>query len=250
MNAFRFFRTSTRNFTRNQKTQNALGTKQWWKFGVATTIVVGAGLYSFTGSSLAEEQKAPYTLPKLPYPKDGLEPHISKETVEYHYEKHHRGYVDKLNDIAKGTSLAEKTIEQIILTEKGKPTNLAGQIWNHTFYWNSMSSKGGGKPSGKLLKAIEESFGSYDEFRKQFTNVATNHFGSGWAWLVREKNSNKLSIVETHDAGNPLTQDKQPLLTCDVWEHAYYIDKRNNRGAYIESWWNLVDWEAVEKRLK
>jgi len=212
-------------------------------------FVVGAGLLLFANSSVAEEAKDPYTLPKLPYQKNSLEPHISKETLEYHYEKHHRGYVVKLNELAKGTSLAKKSIEEIILTEKGKPFNLAAQIWNHTFYWECMAPSAGGKPTGKLLKAIEESFGSYDQFCQQFNNVAANHFGSGWAWLVREKESNKLSIIDTHDAGNPLTQDKLPLLTCDVWEHAYYIDKRNDRGAYIAAWWNVVDWAAVEKRL-
>eukprot|EP01122_Echinamoeba_exundans_P006477 TRINITY_DN1833_c1_g1_i1.p1 TRINITY_DN1833_c1_g1~~TRINITY_DN1833_c1_g1_i1.p1 ORF type:complete len:214 (+),score=63.18 TRINITY_DN1833_c1_g1_i1:66-644(+) len=189
-----------------------------------------------------------FVLPPLPYAKDALAPHISAETVEFHYEKHHRGYVVKLNELAQGTDLAKKSLEEVVKTEKGKPFNLGAQIWNHTFYWNGMKANGGGAPTGKLLEAINKSFGSFDEFKKQFTDAAVNHFGSGWAWLVRDEN-NHLSIWQGHDAENPATHGKVPVLTCDVWEHAYYIDYRNNRAAYVAAWWNLVNWEFAEKNL-
>jgi len=189
-----------------------------------------------------------FTLPPLPYPKDALAPHISQETVEFHYEKHHRGYVVKLNQLTENTDLAKKTLEDLVTTEKGKIFNLAAQTWNHTFYWNSLTANGGGEPKGKLADAINKSFGSFQVFKTKFTEEAVNHFGSGWVWLVRD-GTNNLSIVSTHDAGCPITEGKHPLVTCDVWEHAYYIDHRNNRAAYIEAWWKLVNWEFAEKNL-
>ena len=191
-----------------------------------------------------------FKLPPLPWEKDSLNPHISPETIEYHYGKHHAGYVSKLNAaVASNKNLEGKTLEDLIKSEKGKVFNLAAQTYNHTFYWNSLAPKAGGKPSGKIGKAIDDSFGSFDQFKKLFNEKASLHFGSGWAWLVREKDSNKLSVVDTHDAGCPLVDGKVPVLTCDVWEHAYYVDYRNDRGKYLESWWNLVNWKFAESNL-
>jgi len=191
-----------------------------------------------------------FSLPPLPYAKNALEPHISAETVEFHYEKHHRGYVTKLNALAKGTPLEKKSLVDVVLTETGKPFNLGAQIWNHTFYWDGMTAaSSSGKPAGALLKAIEDTFGSFDKFKTEFNDKAANHFGSGWAWLAKEKGTGKLVIVDTHDAGTPLTGGHTPLLTCDVWEHAYYIDKRHDRAGYIAAWWNVVNWTKVSERF-
>eukprot|EP01125_Pyxidicula_operculata_P012401 TRINITY_DN4072_c0_g1_i2.p1 TRINITY_DN4072_c0_g1~~TRINITY_DN4072_c0_g1_i2.p1 ORF type:complete len:238 (-),score=40.05 TRINITY_DN4072_c0_g1_i2:80-793(-) len=217
---------------------------RWGGLLVASSVAVGAAM--FYPVALAKEA---FVLAPLPYAKNALEPHISAETIEFHYEKHHRGYLTKLNAMAAGTPLESQTLEQIILTDKSKAFNLAAQIWNHTFYWESMSPNGGGIPTGKLAEEINNSFGSFENFKNSFNVSASGHFGSGWTWLVRDKTTNKLSIVETHDAGNPIVDGKVPLLTCDVWEHAYYIDKRNDRVSYINAWWNVVDWKAVEKRL-
>ena len=187
----------------------------------------------------------------LPYEKDALAPHLSKETLEFHYEKHHKGYVTKLNALRNDDAeLSKKTVEQIVLEGEGaKGFNLAAQIWNHNFYWKSMSPKGGNKPTGKIADLINESFGSFEKFQEQFSAAAGGHFGSGWAWLVRDDN-NKLSIVQTHDAKNPLNQGLTPVLTCDVWEHAFYIDYRNDKAAYVKAWWNLVNWEFANSNLK
>ena len=190
-----------------------------------------------------------FTVEPLPYAKDALAPHISAETLEFHYEKHHKGYLTKLNEIAAtNKDVASKSLEELVKTEKGKVFNLAAQVWNHTFYWKSMSPNGGGVPSGRIGAAIDKSFGSFDNFKKQFNDAAANHFGSGWAWLVRD-DQNNLKIVDTHDAGNPLTQGQTPVLTCDVWEHAYYIDYRNARPTYLESWWKVVNWQFAESNL-
>jgi Fe-Mn family superoxide dismutase len=191
----------------------------------------------------------PFQLPPLPYAQDALAPHISAETLAFHYGKHHAGYVTKLNAMVAGTEDAKKSLEEII-KEKGKPFNMAAQTWNHTFYWQSMSPRGGGAPSGEVHEAIVASFGSFDKFKEKFTEAAAGHFGSGWAWLVREPNSNKLEIVQGHDAGNPLTEGKVPIINCDVWEHSYYIDYRNDRAKYLTAWWNLVNWEFAAKNLK
>jgi len=194
---------------------------------------------------------AHFTLPPLPYAEDALAPHISAETVRFHYGKHHQGYVTKLNTFVAGRpDLLNKTLEEVVLTEKeAKIFNPAAQTWNHTFYWNSMSPRGGGAPSGKINEAISASFGSVDKFKEQFTEVAAGHFGSGWAWLVQDKEG-KLKVVGTHDAATPITDGLNPIITCDVWEHAYYIDYRNERPRYINSWWSTVNWEFAEKNLK
>eukprot|EP01097_Dermamoeba_algensis_P007975 TRINITY_DN515_c0_g1_i3.p1 TRINITY_DN515_c0_g1~~TRINITY_DN515_c0_g1_i3.p1 ORF type:complete len:200 (+),score=64.40 TRINITY_DN515_c0_g1_i3:63-662(+) len=190
-----------------------------------------------------------YELPPLPYAKNALAPHLSEETLNFHYEKHHRGYVNKLNQLAaEKPAWAGKSYEELIKTESGVVFNQAAQIWNHTFYWKSLSPNGGGAPTGKVAELINEAFGSFDAFKEKFSAAASGHFGSGWAWLVRDDN-NKLQIVSTHDAGNPIKDGHIPVLTCDVWEHAYYIDFRNDRPKYIATWWNLVNWEFANSNL-
>jgi len=197
----------------------------------------------------------PFVLEKLPWEKDAFSKRgISKETIEYHYDKHHGGYVKKLNLLAKDdANLANKTIVEIIKQGKGSPFNLAAQIWNHTFYWNCMS------PHERCNKidnfktihqAITKRFKSVDEFQKEFTTRATNHFGSGWVWLVYDANKNSLEIVDGHDAHTPLKDDLICLLTIDVWEHAYYIDYRNDRAAYINTFWKLINWDFVNAKLE
>ena len=193
-----------------------------------------------------------FTLPSLPYAMNALEPHISKETLEFHYGKHHKTYVDNLNKFAEqDKTLQGKSIEDIIKSAPTGPVfNNAAQIWNHTFYWNSMSPNGGGKPTGELATAIEQDFGSFEEFKKQFSAKAVSAFGSGWAFLVKDS-QNKLKIVECHDAMTPLKDGSgKPILTCDVWEHAYYIDVRNARAKYVESWWNVVNWEFASNNYR
>jgi superoxide dismutase, Fe-Mn family len=185
-----------------------------------------------------------HTLPELPYPMDALEPHISRETLEYHYGKHHRTYVEKLNGLVDGTEFADASLEVIIRRSSGGVFNNAAQVWNHTFYWHCLAPSGGGAPGGELAKAIDRDFGSFDEFRKQFSDKAATLFGSGWAWLVKQPNG-KLAIVQTGNAETPLTGKDVPLLTCDVWEHAYYIDYRNARPKYLEAFWQLVNWDFV-----
>lgn len=189
-----------------------------------------------------------FTLPAFPFAQDALEPHISKTTIEFHYGKHHQTYVDNLNKLIIGTEFENSTLEEIVLKSSGGIFNNAAQVWNHTFYWNCLTPKSNLKPEGKLLDAIEKEFGNYEEFKEKFTNSAVTLFGSGWAWLVKNKEG-KLEIVQTSNAENPIRQDKTPLLVCDVWEHAYYIDKQNRRPAYLESFWNLVDWKKVEERF-
>jgi Fe-Mn family superoxide dismutase len=190
-----------------------------------------------------------FSLPSLPYELDALEPHISKETLEYHYGKHHKAYVDKLNTLIQSeTQYQNKSLEEIILHSSGPVFNNAAQIWNHTFYWHCLSPKGGKKPEGALAKAIDESFGSFDQFKEQFTNAAINTFGSGWAWLVKN-NDGKIAIVSTSNAQLPMTNHQKALLTCDVWEHAYYVDYRNSRPNYMDAFWKLVNWEFVAKNF-
>lgn len=188
-----------------------------------------------------------HELPPLPYPMDALEPYISKETLEYHYGKHHKAYVDNLNNLIPGTEFENLTLEEIVLKASGPIFNNAAQVWNHTFYWNSMAPNGGGEPEGKLADAIRRDFGSFEAFKEAFSKAAVTLFGSGWAWLI--KSGDKLEIVQTSNAGNPMTSGKKPLLTCDVWEHAYYIDYRNARPKYVENFWNLVNWDFVEQNL-
>ena len=186
-------------------------------------------------------------LPKLPWSNDALAPHISAETIDYHYGKHHAGYVTKLNAAIAGGELADKSLEEIIRSAEGGVFNNAAQIWNHTFYWNSLSPSGGGQPTGAIADAVNGSFGSYENFKEAFANAAATQFGSGWAWLV--KKGDKLEIAKTANADTPLTGAATPLLTIDVWEHAYYIDYRNARPQYIEAFWNLVNWDFVNANL-
>lgn len=190
-------------------------------------------------------------LPPLPYLQDALTPYISAETVDFHYNKHHKSYVDKLNGfIEKDPQLQNRSLEEIIRDAKSGPVfNNAAQIWNHTFYWNSLSSQGGGTPSGTIADAINGSFGSFEGFKEEFTKKAVGTFGSGWVWLIKAKDSSRLEIISTSNADTPVSTNQTPLLTCDVWEHAYYIDYRNARPKYIEAFWNVVNWDFALKNL-
>lgn len=190
-----------------------------------------------------------FELPALPYERDALEPHISKETLDYHYGKHHNTYVVKLNGLAKGTELESKSLEEVIKTSQGGVFNNAAQIWNHTFYWNCLSPNGGNQPSGELASAINKAFGSYEEFVAKFTESAVNNFGSSWTWLVKNADGS-VEIVNTSNAATPLTTAQKPLLTCDLWEHAYYIDYRNVRPDYLKAFWALVNWSFAEDNYK
>lgn len=185
-----------------------------------------------------------HQLPDLPYPRNGLAPVISEETLNFHYGKHHNAYVTNLNKLIVGTEFETMTLEGIIGKASGPVFNNAAQVWNHTFYWYCLAPKAGGEPTGKLAAAITGKFGSFTEFRTQFTQAAATQFGSGWAWLVKNPDGS-LEIEQTGNAGCPLTTGKKPLLTCDVWEHAYYIDYRNARPDYIEGFWKLVNWDFV-----
>jgi len=185
-----------------------------------------------------------FELPKLPYDMSALEPHISRETLEYHYGKHHQAYVTNLNNLVVGTPFEGKSLEEIIKSSTGGIFNNAAQVWNHTFYWHCLSPKGGNEPSGTLADSIKKSFGTFDAFKEQFTKTAIGTFGSGWAWLVENPDKN-LEIISTSNAATPMTENKKALLTCDVWEHAYYIDYRNARPKYLDAFWKLVNWEFV-----
>ena len=188
-------------------------------------------------------------LPALPYAQDALEPHISSETLEYHYGKHHKTYVDKLNGMIPGTEFEGKDLEDIIKSSSGGVFNNAAQVWNHTFYWNCLSPNGGGEATGAVADAINKAFGSFDKFKEEFTASAVGNFGSGWTWLVK-KGDGSVAIVNTSNAETPLTDSSvTPLLTVDVWEHAYYIDYRNARPKYMEAFWSLVNWEFVNKNF-
>ncbi len=186
-----------------------------------------------------------HELPNLPYPKNGLEPSISAETLEYHHGKHHATYVTNLNNLIKGTEFENLPLEDIVKKSSGGVFNNAAQVWNHTFYWNCLKPGGGGAPKGELGKAINATFGSFDQFKNEFTQRAVTLFGSGWAWLVKNKEGS-VAIVQTSNAGTPLAEGKKAVLTCDVWEHAYYIDYRNARPKYVEAFWNIVNWDFVE----
>ena len=191
-----------------------------------------------------------HELPPLPYAMNALEPHISQETLEYHYGKHHKAYVDKLNGLIPGTEFENLSLEEIVKqAPAGGVFNNAAQVWNHTFYWNCMSPDGGGAPSGALGDAIGKAFGSLDEFKKKFSEMGVNNFGSGWTWLVKKADGG-VEIVNTGNANTPLTDASvTSLLTCDVWEHAYYIDYRNARPKYLEAFWNVVNWDFVTKNF-
>ena len=207
--------------------------------GLAAGAVAAPCFLAGSKSVLAAEIK----LPELPWPRDALQPYISKETIDFHYGKHHQTYVTNLNKLLPGTPFENLPLEEII--QKAPPGtifNNAAQIWNHTFYWNSLAPKAGGEPTGKLAEAIQKDFGSFAQFKEKFTDAAVKLFGSGWAWLVRTPDG-KLAIEATSNAGNPLKTGKTPLLTCDVWEHAYYIDYRNARPKYVEAFWKIVNWD-------
>ncbi len=183
-----------------------------------------------------------HILPPLPYAKNALAPHMSEETLEFHYGKHHQTYVTTLNKLIVGTEFENLSLEAIIKKASGPIFNNAAQTWNHTFFWHSLSPQGGGQPTGALAEAINRQWGSYDQFKEAFTKVAIGTFGSGWAWLVK-KTDGSLDLVSTSNAATPLTTDAKPLLTLDVWEHAYYIDYRNVRLNFVEAFWHIVNWE-------
>ena len=189
-----------------------------------------------------------HRLPELPYAKSALVPHISTETLDYHYGKHHKTYVDNLNRLIPGTEFEGSSSEDIVRQASGGIFNNAAQVWNHTFYWSCLSPKGGGEPSGAIASGITKNFGSFAEFKDKFSNAAVTLFGSGWAWLARNSDGS-LAIEATSNAGNPLKDGRKPLLTCDVWEHAYYIDYRNVRAKYVEAFWKLVNWDFVNQNF-
>lgn len=187
-------------------------------------------------------------LPALPYDRAALEPHISAETIDFHYSKHHQTYVTNLNNLIAGTEFESADLESIVRKAQGGMFNNAAQVWNHSFYWNCLKPNGGGAPSGKLAEAIDTAFGSFDAFKAEFTKTAIGTFGSGWAWLVQRADGS-LALVSTSNAATPLTGTDKPLLTCDVWEHAYYVDYRNARPKYVEAFWNLVNWDFVSAQM-
>lgn len=189
-----------------------------------------------------------FELPDLPYERNALSPHISEETLDYHYGKHHRAYVDALNKLVEGSDWESKSLDEVVKGSSDKLFNQAAQHWNHSFYWQCMSPDGGGKPSGRLARAIDTAFGSFDKFTELFKETAVGTFGSGWAWLVKGRDGG-LDVVSTRNAGNPIIGGSVPLLTCDVWEHAYYIDYRNARPKYVDAFFELIDWQTVEARF-
>lgn len=190
-----------------------------------------------------------FEFPPLPYAQNALEPHISAETLEYHYGKHHKTYLDNLNKLIAGTEFEGKTLEEVVKSSSGGVFNNAAQVWNHTFYWNCMSPNGGGAATGAVAEAIDKTFGSFDKFKEEFSTSAATNFGSGWTWLVK-KADGSVAIVNTSNAETPLTDSSVTvLLTADVWEHAYYVDYRNARVKYLEAFWNLVNWEFVNKNF-
>jgi Fe-Mn family superoxide dismutase len=189
-----------------------------------------------------------HTLPPLPYAKDALQPHISAETLEYHYGKHHQAYVTNLNNLIKGTEYENLSLEEIIKKSQGGVFNNSAQVWNHTFFWNCMTPNGGGAPTGKVADLINAKWGSFDKFKEELQKSAVGNFGSGWTWLV-QKPDGSVDIVNTSNAGTPLTTENKALLTVDVWEHAYYIDYRNARPKFVEAWWNVVNWDFVNQNL-
>ncbi|MDX9725498.1 MAG: superoxide dismutase [Bacteroidales bacterium] len=188
-----------------------------------------------------------FDLPKLPYDRDALVPFLSEETLEFHHGKHHQAYVNNINGLIPGTEFENATLETMIQKADGAIFNNAAQVWNHTFFFEALSKNGAGAPDGALAEAILKSFGSFDSFREQFTKAAATLFGSGWAWLA-QKEDGSLTIMQESNAGNPLRKGYKPLLTCDVWEHAYYIDYRNRRPDYIKSFWEIIDWDVVSAR--
>ncbi len=187
-------------------------------------------------------------LPPLPWARDALAPHISAETIDYHYGKHHQAYVTNLNNQIPGTEFENLSLEEIIRKSSGGMFNNAAQVWNHTFYWNCLKPNGGGEPSGQLADAINKAFGSFEKFKEEFTKTCVGTFGSGWGWLVQRADGS-LALASTSNAATPITGTDRPLLTCDVWEHAYYIDYRNARPKYVEAFWNLVNWDFAASQM-
>lgn len=188
-------------------------------------------------------------LPPLPFARDALEPHISAETLDYHYGKHHQAYAEQLNKQILGTEFEALSLEDIVRSASGPIFNNAAQVWNHSFYWNCLSPRGGGEPEGRLAVAIDQAFGSFELFRQYFTQAALTLFGAGWVWLVQRPDG-QLALVSASNAGTPITGEDRPLLTCDIWEHAYYIDHRNARPRYVEAFWKLVNWPFVNHQLR
>lgn len=222
-----------------------------------TTLLAGSAVLTLGDLALPRVARTaaagPFTLPPLPYADDALSPVISANTIGFHYGKHHQGYVNNLNQLVAGTPLADQSLEAVVKATAGKTEqtaifNNAAQVRNHTFYWNSLAPKGGGKPTGALAEQIDKSFGDYDKFKAEFTKAATGQFGSGWAWLVWD--GEKLVVTKTGNADTPLTQDQKPLLTVDVWEHAYYLDYQNRRADYVAAVLDkLINWEFAAKNL-
>ncbi len=190
-----------------------------------------------------------FKLPELPYALNALSPHIGEKTLEFHYGKHHKAYVDNLNNLVKGTKFENASLEQIIREAEGGIYNNGAQVWNHTFYFSAFSGEGSREPLGIMADAINRSFGSFDQFKEKFSNAAATLFGSGWAWLVKN-NDGSLEIIQESNAGNPLRAGLTPVLTCDVWEHAYYLDYQNRRVDYIKSFWNILNWDQISKRYQ
>lgn len=188
-----------------------------------------------------------FELPKLPYEPEALEPVIDKRTIEFHYGKHHQAYVNNLNNLIPGTKWEKASLEEIIKGSDGAIFNNAAQVWNHTFYFFSFKSEGGGEPKGALAEAINKKFGSFSEFKEQFSKASATVFGSGWAWLSK-KDDGSLEITQESNAGTPLTKGLTPILTCDVWEHAYYLGYQNRRPDYIKDFWTILDWDVISKR--
>lgn len=221
-----------------------------------TMLLASSAVLAFDGlthSRLAVAASGPFVLPPLPYPDHALSPYISAQTIGFHYGKHHQGYVNKLNELVIGTPLADQSLSTVITATAGKAEhaaifNNAAQTWNHTFYWNSLRAKGGGKPTGALAEAIENSFGAFDTFKAEFLKMAMSQFGSGWAWLV--KDGDKLVLTKTGNADTPIAHGQKPLLTIDVWEHAYYLDYQNQRADYVTAVLeNLINWDFAHQNL-
>ncbi|QTP60492.1 superoxide dismutase [Fe] [Billgrantia antri] len=189
-----------------------------------------------------------FELPALPYDRNALEPHISAETLDYHYGKHHQAYVTKLNELIEGTDETDKSLEEIIQSSSGSLFNQAAQVWNHTFYWHCLAPNGGGEPSGALAEAIQARFGSFAQFKQAFSDSAVANFGAGWTWLIKTADGG-VDIVNTSNADTPIAHGQTPLLTIDVWEHAYYIDYRNARPKYLENIWSVLNWDFVAQNF-
>lgn len=189
-----------------------------------------------------------HKLPDLPFAKDALQPHMSAETFDYHYGKHHQAYVTKLNELIKGSKYEKMDLVEIILSSEGGVFNNAAQHWNHSFFWNCLTPKGGGNPTGKVAESINKKWGNFDKFKEEFAKNATTNFGSGWTWLVLNK-SGDIEIFNTSNAQTPMTSGQKALLTLDIWEHAYYIDYRNSRPNFVNAFWNLVNWDFVNKNM-